>query len=319
MWKTILKQNFTDWRKLAYFLQLSPDQQQIILPKANFPLNLPRRLAEKIKKGTLDDPLLRQFLPTKTELELVDNFVQDPVSDRSFQREERLLHKYEGRVLLICTSACAMHCRYCFRQNFDYPNSPKLFEKELELIAADNTIREVILSGGDPLSLNNEILGQLFYSLEQIPHLQRLRIHTRFPIGIPERLDSEFIDLIEKTALQTYFVIHANHPTELDQEIFSRLKALQKKGAIILSQSVLLRGVNDDLMTLKTLCEDLSNHGVIPYYIHQLDRVSGSALFEVAQEKGIELMNNLSKCLSGYAVPRYVQEIAGQPGKTPIY
>jgi EF-P beta-lysylation protein EpmB len=319
MWKKILRQNFTDWKKLADFLHLDDDQRKMIIEKPNFPLNLPLRLAEKIRKSTLDDPILKQFLPTIDELKVSEGFVQDPVADQSFRREERLLHKYEGRVLLICTSACAMHCRFCFRQNFDYPMGPKLFEKELELIADDASIQEVILSGGDPLSLDNSILEQLFASFSAIPHLKRLRIHTRFPVGIPERIDEGFLALIEKLSLQTYFVLHLNHPLELDDQIISHLKALKKTGAVLLNHSVLLQGVNDDEATLAALSEKLVNNGILPYYIHQLDKVAGASHFETTQEKGIALMQQLSKRLSGYAVPKYVREIPGQPSKTLIF
>jgi len=319
VWRSILRKNFTDWKKLATYLELDEIQQLAILPKSAFPLNLPMRLAQKIEKGTLNDPILRQFLPTIQETELTPDFVTDPVDDQAFRRETKLLHKYEGRVLLVCTSACAMHCRYCFRQNFDYDVSNKVFEKEIALIAEDRSIHEVILSGGDPLSLSNETLGTLFDALAQIPHLKRLRIHTRFPIGIPERIDAGFLALFEKSPLQCFLVIHVNHVNELDDEILAHLKALQKKGVVILNQSVLLKGVNDEGKTLKTLCEKLVDNGILPYYLHQLDKVQGAGHFEVLEEQGTFLIAEIAKTLPGYAVPKYVREIPGKESKTAIF
>ncbi|MGZ3634187.1 MAG: 4Fe-4S cluster-binding domain-containing protein, partial [Parachlamydiaceae bacterium] len=195
LWRQILRTNFTHWQKLADFLQLSPTQSAQILQKAHFPLNLPVRLASKIQKGALNDPILKQFLPTLEENILVEHYSIDPIQDRMFCRTTKLLQKYEGRALLLCTSACAMHCRYCFRQNYPYESSNHQFENELQEIATDTSLREIILSGGDPLSLSNDTLSLLLSRLNSIPHVQRIRFHTRFPIGIPERIDTSFISL----------------------------------------------------------------------------------------------------------------------------
>ena len=316
IWRQIQKQNFTDWKKLAAFLELQEIQQESILKSSHFPLNLPLRLAQKISKGTLDDPLLRQFLPTIDETKHLPNFVADPVGDNLSRRESKLLHKYEGRVLLVCTSACAMHCRYCFRQNFDYDTETKLFDKEISIIEEDSSIHEVILSGGDPLSLGNDVLNTLLKRISAIPHITRIRFHTRFPIGIPERIDADFVEMLSSIPQQIWFVIHCNHASELDNEILARLKLLQKKGMLILNQAVLLKGVNDDAETLKVLCETLVNHGIIPYYLHQLDRVQGASHFEVQEEVGHQLIADISKVLPGYAIPKYVREISGSPNKT---
>jgi EF-P beta-lysylation protein EpmB len=315
-WRQILRANFTNWEKLADFLHLS-DREQIITQK-HFPLNLPLRLAEKIEKGNFNDPILRQFLPTIQEKTLSNGFLVDPVGDQPSRCGPKLLHKYQGRVLLVTTSACAMHCRYCFRQNFDYDVVDKTFALELEQIAQDNTIFEVILSGGDPLSLSNRALSTLFEKIESIPHIRRIRFHTRFPIGIPERIDEEFLALIEKARTQIWFVIHCNHPREIDDDIIASLTKLRKLGVNVLNQAVLLKGVNDDVDTLAELCLKLVDHGIIPYYLHQLDRVQGAAHFEVPEMEGIRLIESLQKRLPGYAVPKYVREIAGQPSKTPI-
>ncbi len=235
LWRRLLRTNFTRLDLLSDFLQLNEVQKLNLLNRPSFALNLPLRLADKIVKGTLDDPILKQFLPTIEENELSPGFVSDPVGDSYCRKESKLLHKYEGRVLLVCTSACAMHCRYCFRQNFNYECEDKTFEQELAIIRGDSSIHEVILSGGDPLSLSNEIIESLLSQLAQMTHIRRIRFHTRFPIGIPERIDEEFLDLIANLEKQVWFVIHTNHPRELDQDIFNRLRELQKLGCTILN------------------------------------------------------------------------------------
>jgi len=316
-WRLILRKNFTQLTALADFLELSATQREQ-LTLSSFSLNVPLRLAQKMAKGTLDDPLVRQFLPLKEEQIQDPHFVTDPVGDELCRKGPKLLHKYEGRVLLVCTSACAMHCRYCFRQNFSYEVSNKLFATELDLIREDPSIHEVILSGGDPLSLSDELLGDLLSQLASIPHVTRVRFHTRFQIGIPERIDESFLDILSKFPRQLIFVFHINHPNELDGEVIASIKALQRYGCMTLNQSVLLKGVNDDVQTLKSLCEALVDQGVLPYYLHQLDRVQGTAHFEVDEEAGRELIREVTKCLSGYAVPKYVREISGEPHKTTL-
>lgn len=317
-WREIQRCNFRSWDLLADYLELNGVQREQILQDARFPLNLPRRLAEKMAKGTLDDPLLRQFLPLKEELVGVEGFVEDPVGDGNCMQTSKLLQKYSGRVLLVATSSCAMHCRFCFRQNFNYDVSGKTFEAELAVIREDETLQEVILSGGDPLSLSNRILQSLIEALAAIPHVKKLRIHTRFPLGIPERIDQEFLDLLEKSRLQVWFAIHCNHPRELDEEILGRLLALRRRGIVVLNQTVLLRGVNDDEETLVELSDLLTDNGIFPYYLHQLDRVRGTAHFEVSEERGRQLVDALRKKVPGYAVPLYVREIAGKLSKTPL-
>ena len=315
-WRQIQRQNFTCWKKLAEFLQLDPAHFPDILKDSKFPLNLPLRLAQKIKKNTWDDPILLQFLPVNKEKEIVPGFKTDPVGDLEARQSSKLLKKYQGRALLVCTSSCAMNCRFCFRQNYDYETQDKTFAHEIELIRQDSSLTEIILSGGDPLSLSNETLTSLIKRLDVIPHLERLRFHTRFPIGIPERIDEEFLSLLEQIRLQVFFVIHTNHPSELDAQVISALKKIQKLGIPVLNQAVLLRGVNDNLSTLKALCEKLAANGILPYYLHQLDRVQGAAHFEVSEEEGRALIAELTQQMSGYAVPKYVKEEAGEASKT---
>jgi lysine 2,3-aminomutase len=317
MWRDIQRQNFTDWKKLLSFLELDQISDDI-LKKSPFSLNLPQRLARKIEKGRSDDPLLLQFLPTTRELERNEQFVMDPVGDKGAAKTSKLLHKYQGRALLVMTSACAMHCRFCFRQHYAYEKEQKSFERELDQIAKDSSLSEIILSGGDPLSLSNEVLGALIEKLSAIPHLKRVRWHTRFPIGIPERIDEGFLSILQSSRLQTIFVIHCNHARELDEEIIKALKNIQQLGYPVLCQSVLLKGVNDTITTLQTLFESLVNVGIIPYYLHQLDRVQGAAHFEVPLEEGKKLIEQLRSYLPGYAIPSYVAEIPQEPSKTPL-
>jgi len=316
LWRQIQRDNFTDWKKLLSFLDFDLTKAEQVLPQSKFPLNLPLRLAEKIEKGNWHDPILRQFIPTIEELEPSPLFVLDPVADSTFRSKPKLLHKYHGRALLLCSSACAMHCRFCFRRHFDYETKDKLFIEELVIIAHEPSITEIILSGGDPLSLSDAQLQHLFNAFEKIPHLQRIRFHTRFPIGIPERIDDSFLNILATSKKQVIFIIHCDHPHEFDGEIFHHLKKIQQLGIPILTQSVLLRGINDDVQTLKNLFELLVDHGIMPYYLHQLDRVQGAAHFEVTEEKGKFLMNQLKALLPGYAIPKYVKEVANQPSKT---
>ena len=319
LWRQIQRENFTDWKKLTAFLELSLEQaEQILLKSAKFPLNVPKRLVEKIAKGNWEDPVLLQFLPTLKELEPSALFVLDPVADGNFRKKPKLLHKYHGRALLVCTSACAMHCRYCFRQHFDYETSDKLFKEELEEIANEPSLSEILLSGGDPLSLSDIQLKSLLDALDQIPHIKRIRFHTRFPMGIPERIDDSFLEMLASCTKQIIFVIHCNHASEFDAEILHSLKKVQKLGIPVLSQSVLLKGINDAVAVLKELCLLLIDNGIIPYYLHQLDRVQGAAHFEVTEERGKELMTELEALMPGYAVPKYVREIPHQPKKTQI-
>lgn len=310
-WRYIQKDNFRKLKELGEYLKLD------LSYSSSFPLNLPRRLAEKIEKGNLKDPILKQFLPADEEEKAPLSFVDDPVCDTSFQKTHRLLQKYNGRALFITTSACAMHCRYCFRQNYPYDNNTD-FAEELELIRSDSTLHEVILSGGDPLSLSDATLKRLIDELGTIPHLKFLRFHTRFPIGIPERITKEFLDTLRHSPLQVVFVVHVNHPRELDEEIFAALKQVGALGIPLLCQSVLLSGINDNVSILKELFLTLASHGILPYYLHQLDKVKQAHHFEVPIEKGLALMETLRKEVPGYALPKYVQEIPFEYSKVEV-
>lgn len=314
-WREIQKTNITRIEDLLSFLELSEDKKEKILKKPKFPLNLPLRLALKIQKNCLEDPILKQFVPMEEEKETSFGSLE-PLQDQDFCISPKLLKKYEKRSLLLTTSACAMHCRYCFRQNFPYETETKGFEREIKKIEEDSTLSEIILSGGDPLSLSNASLEKLFSSFEKIDHLQRIRFHTRFPIGIPERIDDAFLKLLDASSKQIFFVIHCNHPKELDEEVKASLKKIQGLGVPVLNQSVLLKGVNDDEETLFTLCESLINIGVIPYYLHLHDPVLGTRHFDVPDSRGTFLIQSLQKRISGYGVPRLVREIPKEESKS---
>lgn len=318
LWRRVQKENFTQVEELLHYLELDPHLKSRILKKPRFVLNLPKRLAEKIQKNTLDDPILRQFVPLDDELAEVPGFISEPVQDSVFRKGKKTLHKYEGRALILACSACAMHCRYCFRQNFPYETTDKNFDEDLEYLKKNESLSEVILSGGDPLSLADSTLASLFDGIEKIPHIKRIRFHTRFPIGIPERIDESFLKLLSSCSKQIFFVSHINHPKELDQDVATALKNIQKLGIPVLNQAVLLQGVNDSEETLLTLCESLINTGITPYYLHALDPVSGASHFAVSDQRGLELISYLQRRLSGFGVPRFVREEPGCSSKSLI-
>ena len=285
---------------------------------AGFPLFAPREFIARMEVGNPHDPLLRQVLPIGEELVERKGFTSDPVGDLAAQAAPGMLHKYHGRALLITTGACAVHCRYCFRRSYPYSDGPRSladWEPALEAIADDSTIEEVLLSGGDPLTIVDSQLAALVERLEAIEHVRRLRIHTRLPIVIPQRVNDELLSWLKSTRLAPIVVVHANHPHEIDDPVVHSLARLVDAGIPVLNQSVLLRGVNDDASALIELSKRLVNLRVMPYYLHQLDRVQGAAHFEVPVCRGIEIVEEMRRQLPGYAIPRYVQEIAGDDGK----
>jgi EF-P beta-lysylation protein EpmB len=270
--------------------------------------------------GNPHDPVLRQFLPMDVETHPVDGFVCDPLHEIG-GTHPGLLQKYTGRALLISSHACAVHCRYCFRRHFPYEETPVSlsdWKPSLDHIRRESSIDEVILSGGDPLVRTDDWLTNLVDELESIPHVQRLRIHSRVPVVIPSRVTEGLIGGITRTRLAPFLVVHINHPNELRDSLWDSLTRLIERGVVVLCQTVLLKGINDSIETLATLCQELINHRVLPYYLHQLDRVSGAAHFEVSERVGIQLVQALGERLPGYAVPRFVREIPGAPGKVPI-
>jgi EF-P beta-lysylation protein EpmB len=314
-WQKKLNNNFKKIDDLINFLKIDPSKAKTILKNGPFPLNLPMRLAQKIKKNDLFDPIFLQFVPLLKEEKKLKGFCQDPTDDKKFQKN-KLLKKYSNRALLLCSPTCAMHCRFCFRKNFPFENHSSFF-KELEEIKKDSNLKEILLSGGDPLMLSNNILKKLLLEIDEMPHVQRIRFHTRMPIGIPERIDDEFLKILKSVKKQIIFVLHINHKNEfLDKDVILSLKKIRGLKIPILSQTVLLKNVNDDITSLLELNETLSSNGIIPYYLHQLDRVDGSGHFEVKIKKGLELIKQLQELTSGYNVFRYVKEIPHKKSKT---
>jgi EF-P beta-lysylation protein EpmB len=294
------------------------------LAARHFPLRVTRSYLARMRPGDLNDPLLRQMLPMGDELLEASGFTSDPLQEQSARRAPNLLQKYAGRALLITTQACAVHCRYCFRREFPYstaeeaPPGAGRFAEALAAISGDASLEEIILSGGDPLSLSDARLSRLTDALAAIPHVRRLRIHTRQPIVLPSRVDPGLLAWLRGIRLPVVMVLHTNHPNELNGEVRTACAALRAAGATLLNQSVLLRGVNDDVQTLAALSTALMEAGVVPYYLHLPDRVRGTAHFEVDEQKALGIVKQLSGRLSGYLIPRLVREIPGADSKLPV-
>ena len=318
-WRIIQKKSFIDIALLADYLELDEAKRKELIFDSHFPICVPFRIANKIEKNSLTCPIALQFLPLQKECVQNERFTKTPVLEEDFQKCPHLLQKYRGRALLMTTQACGMHCRYCFRKNFDFECKTTGFDEEIEYLKNDESIHEVILSGGDPLALSDQLLRELIEEISKVSHIQIIRFHTRFPIGIPERITNELLSILNDSNKQIVFVIHINHPKEFDEDIFESLNSIKGLGIPILTQSVLLKNINDDLATLKELFLQSISHGIIPYYLHQLDCVSGSAHFEVSIEKGVKLIVELQKQLPGYAIPNYVQEIPRHFSKTPLH
>lgn len=321
-WQQILAQSVTDPADLLEQLELPIS----LLPAARqaaelFGLKVPLPYLARIQKGNPADPLLRQVLPISDELLTIDGFTADPVGDNAAIQSPGLLHKYHGRALILTTGACGIHCRYCFRRHFNYVESnpaKNQWHDALEVIKADNSINEVILSGGDPLSLSDNKLSELVHKLEKIPHLKRLRFHTRLPVVLPERITAKFLTLIANTRFTTVMVLHINHAQEIDNSVKSICNAISKTRTQLLNQAVLLAGINNSVQSLCDLSEQLNDCGILPYYLHQLDRVAGAAHFEVKDEQAMQLHHELQTRLPGYLVPKLVREIAGEMSKSAL-
>lgn len=288
---------------------------------AQFPLRVPHGFLARMRPGDPDDPLLRQVLPVDEEMRVVAGFGLDAVGDGAAKTATGVIQKYRGRALLVATGSCAVHCRYCFRRHFPYADETAArdgWREAVEAIRADPGVDEVLLSGGDPLSLATPKLVELTDALAGIPHLKRLRIHSRLPVVLPERVDGPLQAWLAALPWPVAFVIHANHANEFDASVDTALARLRDSGAQLLNQAVLLRGVNDNVDALAALSERSFAAGVLPYYLHQLDRVAGVAHFEVSDDRARELHAALAARLSGYLVPRLVREVPGDSGKRPL-
>jgi len=320
-WQQALADAVTSPAELCEILGLDPAVAIPACAVEGFPLRVPRGFVARMRRGDPRDPLLLQVLPTSAESAVIDGFVTDPVGDRASRAGTGVLHKYEGRALLIATGACAVHCRYCFRRHFPYAEDSALadgWRGAIEHLQSDPSISEVILSGGDPLSLSDRRLTQLTDALQRVPHIRRLRIHTRQPIVLPERVDAGLLKWLSDLPLQKVMVLHANHANEIDAQVAAACRDLAACNVTLLNQSVLLAGVNDSVVALAQLSEALMATGVLPYYLHLLDRVQGAAHFEVDEATALRLHAGLLERLPGYLVPRLVREVPGAPSKTPV-
>jgi EF-P beta-lysylation protein EpmB len=318
-WQRELSQSVRDPAELCRLVGLPTTAvEAVIKAAAGLPILVPRPYIARIRPGDAGDPLLLQVLPRPAELGHVPGFTPDPLGEIAALCCPGLLWKYQNRLLILTTQQCAVHCRFCFRRHFLHQNGHQTTLKwgaAVEQIAGEPTIHEAILSGGDPLILSDKTLSDMADRLAQIPHLRRLRIHTRMPIVIPRRVCDELISWIKGTRLSVIMVVQVNHPAEIDDEVAHGLGRLIDAGVPVLSQGVLLAGINDSVDVLADLYERLVDLRVMPYYLHQLDAVAGAAHFEVPIANGIELISRLREKLPGYAVPRYVRETRGGTAK----
>jgi len=311
-WQTVLAEAVRSPTELCRRLGLDPALAAEAEGAAcDFPLLVPQPYLNRIRPGDPHDPLLRQVLPCAAERIPIPGFCADPLGEFQATGCSGLLRKYQGRILIVTTGACGVHCRFCFRRHFPYqtlPQANNAWKPALDEIAADPTISEVILSGGDPLTLPDSELAELADQLGQIPHLRRIRVHTRLPVMIPQRVNDELLAWLRGGHLSPFMVVQVNHPAEIDPDVANAFTRLIDAGVSVLNQAVLLRDINDRADVLAELCQRLVDLQVIPYYLHQLDPVAGAAHFEVPVTKGIALIAELRTRLPGYAVPRYVRE-----------
>jgi EF-P beta-lysylation protein EpmB len=322
IWQQQLANAIQDVDELLRLVKLDAGQLGISeTASQQFSLRITREYVSRIRPGQPNDPLLRQILPIEAETRKVDHFVNDPVGDHLAHIAEGVLHKYQGRALLLTTGACAIHCRYCFRRHFPYAEANAAradWSQALDYLQTHDDIHEVILSGGDPLTLTDTRLASLIKKIEKISHINTLRIHTRLPVVLPQRVCDEMLEWLRGSHLQMVIVIHCNHAQEIDPQVRLALNSLKENGAILLNQAVLLRGINNSVSALKALSVSLFEAGVLPYYLHMLDPVAGAAHFDVDETVARELISELQTLLPGYLVPRLVREFAGRLSKTSI-
>lgn len=328
--RTAVTWHTEDWqRQLSHVINTVDELWQLLelphdaLPGAHaaarqFPLRIPRAFVAKMRKGDLHDPLLRQVLPLGEELTPPPGFVNDPLAERSSNPHQGLLHKYESRVLVIAGSACAVHCRYCFRRHFPYQDnqlSQPQFDALLTYLHAHPEVNEIILSGGDPLVTSNARLQRWVEALEKLPQLKRLRIHTRTPVVIPERIDNGLLQILRHTRLRTIMVVHCNHANEIDAAFTEAMHHLKQADVTLLNQAVLLKGINDSVDSQVDLSETLFDAGILPYYLHLLDHVAGAHGYLIEDETAYSLYRGMAARLPGFLLPRLTREVPGAPAK----
>jgi L-lysine 2,3-aminomutase len=318
-WQQQLAESFTTLETLCDYLDIKiSDLPVSIAAMQQFPLRVPLSFASGMEKANPFDPLLRQVLPIQAELQYYPDYSHDPVGDLAAASQTGMLHKYQGRVLLINTGSCAINCRYCFRRNFPYSELQLSKQQEssvIQTIQKDTTIHEVIFSGGDPLLLSDERLTRLLTQLDSISHVKRIRIHSRIPIVLPARITESFIAMLKQSSKQIVLVLHCNHATELNERVGMACQQLKQHGITLLNQSVLLKDVNDTAPVLCELSERLFQYGVLPYYLHLLDKATGTAHFAVSKDQALTLITEVQAQLSGYLVPKLVTELAGASSK----
>ena len=320
-WQKELAGSFTDPAKLLQHLGLDEEKYaQHIKARRLFPMRVPRHFADLMEKGNPNDPLFLQVMPLSDEFLTSPGYSEDPLEEHD-TAGKGILHKYDSRVLLMVRTGCAVNCRYCFRRHFPYADnavSKHQWEEVLQYIQAHDNINEVIFSGGDPLMAKDDHLAWLANEIASINHVKRLRIHTRLPVVLPERINNAFVNWFTALPIQKVLVLHANHANEMSEALKSRLITLREKGVTLLNQSVLLKGVNYSGEAISDLSEALFEASVLPYYLHVLDKVQGASHFYVSDDEGRHIMEEAIKRLPGFLVPKLVREIGGQPGKTPI-
>ncbi|MFI3199771.1 MAG: EF-P beta-lysylation protein EpmB [Methylococcaceae bacterium] len=321
-WQQQLAEAFNNIEALCHYLHLSLNDLPVSVAAAkSFPLRVPLSFAASMQKGNPDDPLLRQVLPVKDELLAYPGFSNDPVGDLPSVTQTGVLHKYHGRVLFINTGSCAINCRYCFRRNFPYADLQLGKQDEnagIRYIQENPDITEVILSGGDPLLLSDARMAKLFVQLSAIKHLKRIRIHSRLPIVLPARITEDLINTLTQCGKQVVIVVHCNHANEINSRVITAFKLLRNKGITLFNQSVLLKGVNDNVAVLCELSEQLFSHGIIPYYLHLLDKATGTGHFDVSETVATDLIKQVQATLPGYLVPKLVKELPGALSKQAI-
>lgn len=318
-WQQQLAQAICDIDELYRTLLLPPPKKSC--PPSQFALRVPHAFVAKMQKGNPNDPLLLQVLPSALEQVSVVGYSTDPLDENEHNPIKGLLHKYQSRVLITVTGACAVHCRYCFRQHFDYnANIPSAEDrtKIAHYIKSDEQINEVLFSGGDPLNLSNRRLSGWIETLSDLSNVRTIRFHTRLPVVLPDRIDDELLQILSACPKKLVMVLHINHANEIDQALIDKCHALKQAGVTLLNQTVLLKNINDDVQTLCALSHRLFDAGVLPYYLHVLDKVAGAAHFDVPPQKAAELYWGMLANLSGYLVPKLVQELPHKPHKTPV-
>lgn len=320
-WLKQLANGISDPHKLLEYLEIDQqDWQSGFAARSLFAQRVPLSFVERMEKGNVNDPLLRQVLPVIEEFEQPAGYVVDPLGEQDNQ-QPGLLHKYRNRVLMIVKGGCAVNCRYCFRRHFPYEDnkgSKSVWQQSLEYIQAHSELNEVILSGGDPLMAKDHELKWLIEQISQIPHITRLRIHSRLPIVLPARVTQALCEPLATTRLQVVLVTHINHANEIDTEVMAAMTALKRCGVTLLNQGVLLKGVNDDVASQIALSNRLFEAGILPYYLHVLDKVQGAAHFYVSDERARQIIAGLIEQVSGYLVPRLTREQSGKKSKTPL-